>query len=308
MKTKEDVGRKAKQQFGIISRAQALEAGMSSSAIDRRLKSRVWEPVCPRVYRIAGAPDSDHQRILAAVLALGPKAMASHTTAAWLWGLQGLSGKKLPEPIEVSAPRHSGLALKGVRIHHPRDLATAGKSKRNEIPTTHLARTLVDLSSGEAAIRLERAFDSAWRIKTDLPKWVPKYVDEIGASGRAGIHHLLMLAKRRQERPTDTTLEADVLRELRRARLPLPTLQHSIWDAQGFIARVDFAYVAEKVVLFADSWAHHHGRISFDADLEQRERLAAAGWTFVGVTSRLIEGGSWLDALNRHLGPKKRAG
>lgn len=92
-----------------------------------------------------------------------------------------------------------------------------------------------------------------------------------------------------------------MLAKLRAARLPLPVLQHEIFDHQGFVARADFAWVQERVALFGDSWLHHHGRRAFEHDHEQRERLAAAGWTPVEVTSRLVETGSWLESLARHL-------
>ncbi len=303
MKIDEGVRRKAKRQYGLISRAQAVELGCSSSAIDRRLGSGEWEKIFPNVYRLAGVPDSAHQRAFGACLALGSSAVASHSTAAFLWGLDG-TGARFPEPIEVSASRTVRRKLEGVVVHYPRDLAAAGRSRRLEIPTTHLARTLVDLAAQGDARHVERAFDSAWRLRPGLPQWMAKYVAEVGARGRSGVHLLLAIARRRQARPTDSAHEADVLSKIRQARLPGPTLQHEISDEQGFVARVDFAWVAQRVVLFADGWGHHQGRESFDHDHEQRERLAACGWTSVEVSPRLVEGGSWLAALTRHLKSK----
>ena len=300
MKIDDMVRSRAKRQYGLISRAQAVELGLSSAAIDRRLWSGRWERFFPHVYRLAGAPDSDHQRTLGACLALGPGAVASHSTAAFLWGLDGV-GPRFPDPIEISAPRELRRKLEGVVVHYPRDLATAGKLRRLEIPTTHLARTLVDLATNGDARLLERAFDSAWRKKPNLPKWLARYLTDIGPRGRSGVHLLLAIARRRQARPTDSAHEAIVLKKIHSARLPAPTLQQEIFDGRGFIARVDFAWLAQRVVLFADSWGHHQSRQSFDHDHEQRERLAAAGWTSVEVSPRLVEGGSWLEALARHL-------
>jgi very-short-patch-repair endonuclease len=93
----------------------------------------------------------------------------------------------------------------------------------------------------------------------------------------------------------------DVLRTLRKARLPEPKLQYLIRDARGPITRGDYAWIDQKVVLFADGWAFHHDRASFERDREQRERLAASGWTPVVVTSRALTRGSWLASLTRHL-------
>ena len=300
MKIDEGVRWRAKRQYGLISRTQGLAIGLSKSAIDRRLRAGEWEKFFPHVYRLAGTPGSDHQRVLGACLALGPTAVASHSTAAFLWGLDGF-GPLLPRPIEVSVARSVLRSVDGVVLRHPRDHATMGKARRLEIPTTHVARTLVDLATTGDVRQLERALDSAWRKKAGLPQWLVKYVAEVGAKGRSGVHVLLLLARRRQRRPTDSPLETDVLRMVRTARLPAPTLQHEIFDERGFVARVDFAWVAQRVVLFGDSWEHHHSRQSFDHDHEQRERLAACGWTSVGVSSRLVKTGSWLEALAGHL-------
>lgn len=293
----DEVARKAKQQFGVISREQALEAGLSRSGIDRRLRTKALLRFLPGVYRMPGTAEPVHQRILGACLAVGPKALASHATAAFLWNLESIA----PKQVDVLAPRFTDRRLDGVVVHTARGLATAGKAKRGPIPVTHLARTLVDLAATVDARRLERMFDAAWRQRNDLPKFVATYVNEIGARGRAGVHTLLELARTRQERPTDSHHEADVLRELRLARLPAPALQHRIFDEQGFITRADFAWVEKKVALFGDGWAHHHGRQSFDRDREQRERLAACGWRPVELSPRLVEGGSWVASVARHL-------
>jgi hypothetical protein len=300
MKIDEAVRRKAKRQYGLISRAQAIELGLSLSGIDRRGRSGEWQKLFPRVYRLAGSAESPEQRTFGACLCLGPAALASHSTAAFLWGLDGV-GPRFPNPIEISAPREVRCSLEGVVVHYPRDLLLAGKSRQKEIPVTHLARTVLDLASHGDARLLERAFDSALRKRRGFPQWMLKYLAEVGARGRSGVHALQELARVRLARPTDSANEVDVLGKIRQARLPLPTLQHNIFDERGFVARVDFAWVAQRMVLFADSWAHHQSRESFDHDHEQRERLAACGWTSVEVSPRLVEGGSWLESLARHL-------
>ena len=81
MKIDEQVRRKAKRQYGLITRAQALELGVSKSGIYRRRCAGEWKKFFPGVYRLTASPDSDHQRVLAACLALGPTALASHSTA-----------------------------------------------------------------------------------------------------------------------------------------------------------------------------------------------------------------------------------
>lgn len=179
--TEEELGRVARRQHGLLAREQAIALGLSESAVDRRLRSRQWLRYLPGVYRMPGVPDTDHQRILGACLAVGGGAMASHRTAAFLWGLG-----PLPRQLEVSAAPHTRRALAGVVVHGPRDFALAGKARRFGIPVTHLARTLVDLAATLSARDLEVAFDAAWRQRKDLPKWVARYLADLGARQDGG--------------------------------------------------------------------------------------------------------------------------
>jgi predicted transcriptional regulator of viral defense system len=94
----------AAAQHGHITSEQCRSCGLSSSAVRRLVTRRAWERVAPGVYRIVGAPPTWHGRALAAVLAAGPESLASHRTAAHLWGLEGFGP---PGRIEVTVRRHS---------------------------------------------------------------------------------------------------------------------------------------------------------------------------------------------------------
>lgn len=294
------VAKLAQQQHGLIGRDQALELGMSRAAIQRRRAGGQWQTICRDVYRLAGTTASDLQRLLAACLSFGPQAFASHATAAHLWGLDGFT-RALPRILEVSVPHGHARPMKGLTVHQRRDLVIEDPARFGSIPATPLARTLVDLAAVVDAAALERAFDSAWRKSAELPATLKKCLDALGVGGRPGAHLLTGLLSARAPRPTESALEVDVMRAIRRARLPEPTRQHEIRDARGMIARVDFAWVDQRVVLFADGWAFHNDQIVFHHDREQRERLAANGWTPVVVTHRLLKKGSWLASLTRHL-------
>jgi hypothetical protein len=68
-------------QYGLVERGQARARGMPAAAIDRRVASGAWIRVHERVYRLPGAPLTWEQRLLAACLAAGPGAVASHRSA-----------------------------------------------------------------------------------------------------------------------------------------------------------------------------------------------------------------------------------
>src|ERR1700755_1103764 len=76
-----------RRQHGLITRADALAAGLSHRQIRYRVAAGLWLPVSPGIYRHPAHPVTPAQRLLAAVLAAGPTAVASHQSAAYLWGL-----------------------------------------------------------------------------------------------------------------------------------------------------------------------------------------------------------------------------
>ena len=147
-----------RRQYGLISRAQALRAGFSSNAIDRRTTSGTWETIARGVYRLPAAPRSWHQRALA--LCLACDGVASHTTAGWLWNLSGVS-REHPEPIDILIPHGHELSAEGTTVRTTRSWEDKIPF-RAMIPVTLLSRTLVDLASVLSEERLEMAVDSAF--------------------------------------------------------------------------------------------------------------------------------------------------
>ena len=80
----------AGRQHGAITRQQALSLGLSSPTIVRRVSGGEWVRVFPGVYRLAAAPCTWEQTVLAGCLAAGRGAVASHRAAGTLLGLPGV--------------------------------------------------------------------------------------------------------------------------------------------------------------------------------------------------------------------------
>lgn len=144
---------RAQAQHGLITFKQLVEAGVPASTIVFWVASGRLVQVQPRVYRVEGVPVTWEQRVLAAVLAAGPGAAASHRTAAVLWGL--LAG----DVIEIVVPRGWTPDLRGVVVHQTRDPIIT--STRRGIPVTTPMRTLVDLGAVTAAPVVQSALDTA---------------------------------------------------------------------------------------------------------------------------------------------------
>jgi Transcriptional regulator, AbiEi antitoxin len=89
-----------RRQSGVISRAQAIGAGMSERQIDRRLATGRWLLVQPRVYLAADRELTDEARVRAAMLWVGEPATLSGIAAAWWHRLLPDS----PSTVELTVP------------------------------------------------------------------------------------------------------------------------------------------------------------------------------------------------------------
>ena len=76
-----------RRQAGVVSRAQAMRAGLTAVHIDRLVARRRWVPLLPRVYRASEYRHTDEVRLRAAVLWAGDGAMPGGRAALWWHGL-----------------------------------------------------------------------------------------------------------------------------------------------------------------------------------------------------------------------------
>jgi hypothetical protein len=133
----------ARRHHGLITRAAAMEAGVSRVSWYRALASVRLEMVQPGVARLWGSPRTREQRIAAAVLSIGDGAVASHRSAAFLWGVP----RPADDPIELIVGRHHHVPdLVGVAVHRPADWADVLRTTRGGIPVTSPLRMLCDLA------------------------------------------------------------------------------------------------------------------------------------------------------------------
>src|SRR6266540_1818809 len=106
-------------QHSLVTLLQLRDAGMTREQLRARLDRGQWSKVDRSVVRVNGALVTWRSRVMAAVLGSGPKAVASHRTAAVLWGLEGFWE---PDP-EVTIPRGQHHRRRpGIVMHQSTDL------------------------------------------------------------------------------------------------------------------------------------------------------------------------------------------
>ena len=280
----------ASAHHGVVSRRQLLEAGLGEATLFRRIHDRTLVPVAPEVYRCAGAPVTWHQRLLAACLTTGDPALASHRSAAVLWGLDGFR----PGILEVTTPLWLRRRRVGVRVHESTDLDDVDRTELSAIPVTDIERTLIDLGAVVPWQRVEQAFDDALRRRLTTPERVLDRFLQVARRGRRGVGTLRPLLDARlggtTRRPGE--FERRVWRLIADAGVAEPVCEHEIRTGGGvLIARVDLALPWARIAIECDSVAWHSGRQRRQADLVRQNRLVLAGWTMLRFT--------WDDLVHR---------
>jgi len=157
------------RQCGVITRRQALAAGLPATTVESWAERGRWTRLARGIYATAPGPPSPDALLWAALLRAGPDAVLSHQTAAELHGL-------LPRPgpvIHVTVPARRNPARAGTMpgiVVHRSDRAghggyragAAGAGGGRRPPHTRIDETVIDLtqtsaSFGEAFSWLVRA-------------------------------------------------------------------------------------------------------------------------------------------------------
>ncbi|MBL8956592.1 MAG: hypothetical protein JNK82_37805 [Myxococcaceae bacterium] len=262
----------AKTQWGLVSRKQALAAGMSVWSVDQRVRSGEWAPMGSGVYRLPGSAETWHQRAMAPCLQAEPNAVLTRRSAAYVWRLDMLK-KGPPEPIEVLVPR-------GHRLTTHADVRFTRRFERGvyrSMPVTPLSRTLIDLATELTETELEMALDSAMRMGPKAMKALQGKLKELPSKGRSGIEALReMLAA--YDGSLDSALEVLVRKCIFAAGLPKPVPQFNVWHNRRWIARVDFAWPKLKLVVQAHGLKWHLNRRRAQIDWRQNTEMVAADW------------------------------
>jgi very-short-patch-repair endonuclease len=283
--SKEDVERRiagiVRRQFGVIARKQLLDAGVTASGISRRVHVEKLVPILPTVYAVPWVPETWHQQVVAALLWAGDDAVASHRTAARLWEILEVASNR----VEISVPRRLGSPESWVHVHQVAALDPRETRGRKGISVTSPERTLLDLGGAVGEDDLEEALEASIRLGLTTFGRVSDFHSANRGAGRRGAAALGRLLEQRGDQPcTGSPFETKLNALCRKARLPVPTRQHPVYDGDRYITRVDFAYPHASVLIEADSWKHHFGHQPWQRDSNNNNDLGALGWRVLRFT------------------------
>lgn len=246
----------------------------------RRLRARREVARVRRGWYASPGPPGTFTRIQAAVQRLD--AVASHETAATLWGIPVLGR---PDPIRLTRDRRcQGTArYEDVTVHHAR-LPAAHLTVHKGVPVTTVARTIVDLARRGSFRAGVVAADAALRLGFTTREALREVaVDCRGWPGVASARRVVEFADRRSESPLESISRV----AFHDYGLPRPILQATI----GGYERADFLWPEVNVIGEADGMNKYTSPEVLRREKMREEDFAAMGFTVFRWT--------WRDAYRR---------
>ncbi len=275
------------EQYGAVSTSQLLSAGLSHDGIYRRVRGAHQDRVRRGVLRNASVTTSYEQRVVAAVLAGGDGAFASHESAARFWQ------SPLPRAalVEITTAIERRVRLHQVRCHRSSVLIDEDDvCVHRGIRVSSPERTIVDLSGRFDLKVLGRMLDDALRRQiTTYERLVDMAVRLRPAPGRSQKKMFVVLARRSNDvAKHESLLEDFVFDALRRFGLPLPTAQHEV-RIKGRIRRIDHCYVEQRLALEAIGFDVRRQRAKFDDEALRGNELQLAEFKVLQFTSAFTD-------------------
>lgn len=268
-------------QRGLFTRPQLLRHGVTEDQIEYRLRKKCWWGLHPGIFCLAGhEPDWMSNQLAACLWSRG---IASHRAAAMLHDLPGTRSDRL----ELTTFDTRITSRCGIQVHHTKRMPREHITAAHGIPCTSLERTLLDLGAvvppPKVAIALDHSLSHGMTTLGSLD-FCLFLTARRGRRGCAVLRNLIKQRAALMEVP-NSPLETVIFELLVEARLPVPALQHEIYDDHGrFIARPDFVYPERRAVIEGHSHLWHSTPAQHESDKERHLRLVTNGYRILYVT------------------------
>lgn len=259
-----------------FTRAQALAAGLT----DRELRGRRYRRLLHGVYVSAAVPDTPSLRARGALLVHPPGAVATHFSAARVWGAP------LPrDPLEhvtVTVPedrRHR----QGLRCH----LAAMAADDVRVVDGVRLScpeRMFVEVAGFLGLVDLVVVGDWLVRNRRTTCEALVKYCATSPDQHAKAARRAASYVRDRVDSPMETRLRMLLVL----AGLPEPEVNRTIRDDGGTILmRVDLSYPSVRLAIEYDGRHHVELEQQWERDVERRDDLDDS-WRMLTVTSKGI--------------------
>jgi very-short-patch-repair endonuclease len=253
----------AKRQGGHITRAELLAIGLAQHEIAYRIEVGRLIRVYHGVYAVGRLPTTVHDQAAGALLACGPSAVLSHSSAAALWGITATW--RTPFEITITGGDRRPKAL---RVHRVKSLPRADVTRRHGLAVTTAARSALDIAPADNGTR-------AVRVVNDLRHRRLLTLGQLAAVAQRhprhpGVKHVAaMIAE--DHGYTQSELEDRFPDFVKRHGFPQPRYNTMV---AGY--RVDVYFPVQRVIVELDGYEFHRTRESFESDRARDAKILAA--------------------------------
>jgi len=265
------------KQDGVL-RADAAMAYMTRDALRWRVSSGRWQQPCRGVVVAQSGPLTEVQALRVAVLWAGRGAALAGLTAARLDGLSGFEDRG-QRPVHLLVPASSpvrrerpGLPLV---VHYSRQLGPEDMHPVREPRRTRAARSLVDAAAWMGSDRGAQAVLAAG-VQQRLVR--PADLLAVVAANRRLARRAMICATVDDIAGGAQALsELDLIRLVRRYRLPEPGRQAPRRDAHGRRRWLDAVWEAARLIVEVDG-IHHTDAAEYWADMDRDNDFTLEGY------------------------------
>jgi predicted transcriptional regulator of viral defense system/very-short-patch-repair endonuclease len=283
----------AARQHGVVTTRQLAVIGIDEGGIRRRVAQGRLHRLHRGVYSVGYPTLTREGRWIAAVARCGQGAVLSHLDAAALWGILDGAGAR----IHVTAAWNR--RVPGLWIHRARRLDPGEITKKDAIPVTTVARTLVDLTDLLGRDRLLRAIRESEFLRLLDFDSLNAAVQRARGRRRLSVLHEA-LADHRPGQIVRGELEHRFLELVREADLPRPETNVKVPTRRRHY-EVDCLWRQYSVAVELDGRDAHARLAAFESDRQKDSALSAIGlrpirFTWQRITTEATEVIAELDA------------
>jgi very-short-patch-repair endonuclease len=257
-----------------VSREQLRALGLSDRGISDATARGWLRPVFHGVFAVGHEHLTVYARLLAATLACGEGSVVSHETAAWLLGMR----ERRPREIDVIAPIEAGRKVAGIRRRFVPPPVDREVWRRNGVPLTSPARTIVDCAGTLDAPGVAALIEGAAVAGLLDVVAIDRVLDGPRRRGTKKLLHAVAPWRRyRRGIKLRSRMEAKLLPLLTEAALPIPRTNAKLRLA-GKVYEVDFLWREQKLVVETDGARFHDNPTAGARDSDRNRALAKAGY------------------------------
>ena len=262
---------------GLVTDSDAL-ALMGPEAWRRRQDGGLWLEVAPHHYRHVATPLTFDMQARAGAAWLGHRgALFGSSALTWL-GVE----VPMPDHAEFLVPR-GRRSIRSLVLHTTTRWDERDVLRHKGLRTTTAARAIIDWATQGASARdLERAIDSAIRLRRTALSRLTARLGDLSGSGRGGV---VLLRELLLDSGGESYLERRFLQLVRRVGLRRPQTQ-VVFRANGTtVARVDFRFPGTNVIVEVSGRLGHSSDSDRRKDARRRNHLQQAGQIVLEFTT-----------------------